>query len=150
MKTASLGKFRSARIQARLARARVARLATVDARGRPHLVPICFVATRYALFSAIDRKPKQKPPEGLARVRNIARNPRVALLVDHYEERWDRLWFILVRGRASLLRPGRSAEYRRARALLRRKYRQYARGLLAEDALLIRIRPDQVIEWGPR
>jgi PPOX class probable F420-dependent enzyme len=148
MSAASMRKFRSARIQARLARTRVARLATVDRRGRPHLVPICFVATRRALFTPIDRKPKRARPESLARVRNIRQNPRVAFLVDHYEERWDRLWFILIRGRASLLRPGRGAEYRRARALLRRKYRQYARGLLAEDALLIRIRPEEVIEWG--
>jgi PPOX class probable F420-dependent enzyme len=150
MAAGSSRRFRSARVQARLARARVARLATVDARGRPHLVPICFIATRSALFTAIDRKPKRKQPEGLARVRNIQQNPSVALLVDHYQEQWERLWFILIRGRASLLRPSRAGEYRRAHALLRRKYRQYARGLLAKDALLIRIRPEEVIEWGRR
>jgi PPOX class probable F420-dependent enzyme len=111
-------------------------------------VPVCFAATRTALYSAIDRKPKRARPEELARVRNIRQHPAVALLIDHYEERWDRLWFILVRGRARLLQPARGPEYRRAHALLRRKYRQYARGLLARDALLIRIQPDEIIAWG--
>jgi PPOX class probable F420-dependent enzyme len=142
------GRFHGARMRARLGAARVARLATVDERGRPHLVPVCFAATRNALYTAIDRKPKRVRSEGLARVRNIRRHPVVALLVDHYEERWNRLWFILIRGRARLLKPASGPEYRRAQALLRRKYRQYARGLLAPDALVVRIDPEQVIEWS--
>jgi len=148
MMAAPMQRFFSARVHARLAGARVARLATVDPHGQPHLIPICFAATRTAIYSAIDRKPKRARAESLARVRNIRQNPSVAFLVDHYEEQWKRLWFILIRGRARLLRPNSGAEYRRAHSLLRKKYRPYARGLLAKDALLIRIEPIQLIEWG--
>ena len=131
---------------ARLRRARVGRLGTVDARGRPHLVPICFAADAEAIYHAIDRKPKARPPERLARVRNIATNPHVALLVDHYEEDWRRLWFVLVRGRARLVRGG--AAHARGIALLRRKYTQYRGHMLAEDALVIAVRPGSVATWG--
>ena len=124
------------------------RLATADARGRPHVVPVCFAAEAAAVYHAIDRKPKGRPPERLARVRNIAANPHVALLVDHYEENWEQLWFVLVRGWARLL-PGGAARAR-GLALLRRKYPQYRQGLLAEDALVIAIRPETVSTWGAR
>ncbi len=133
-------------ILTRLRRARVARLATADARGRPHVVPICFTAEAGALYHAIDAKPKGRPAEGLRRVRNILANPQVAVLVDHYEEDWRRLWFVLVHGRARLLRRG--AARTRALRLLRRKYAQYRRGMLPEDALVIAIRPDSVATWG--
>jgi PPOX class probable F420-dependent enzyme len=132
----------------RLRRARVARLATADARGRPHVVPICFAAEAGAVYHAIDAKPKGRPAEGLRRVRNIVANPHVALLVDHYEEDWRRLWFVLVRGRARLLRRG--AARARGLHLLRQKYAQYRRGMLPEDALVIAIRPHTVVTWGAR
>jgi PPOX class probable F420-dependent enzyme len=80
-------------------------------------------------------------------VRNIAENPQVALLVDHYEEDWRRLWFVLVRGRARVLRRGIARG--RGLRLLRRKYAQYRRGLLPQDALVIAIRPESVSTWGP-
>ncbi len=131
---------------ARLRRARVARLATADARGRPHLVPVCFAADARTVYHAIDRKPKGRPPERLARVRNIVANPQVALLVDRYEDDWSRLWFVLVRGRARLLRRG--AARARGLRLLRQKYVQYRRDMLPEDALVIAIRPDAVVTWG--
>ncbi len=134
------------RVLARLRQARVARLATADVRGRPHVIPICFAAEAGALYHAIDAKPKGRPAEGLRRVRNILENPRVALLVDHYEEDWRRLWFVLVRGRARLLRGG--AARARGVRLLRRKYAQYRRGMLPEDALVIAIRPESVFAWG--
>jgi PPOX class probable F420-dependent enzyme len=138
----------SPRLVARLRRARVGRLGTVDARGRPHVVPICFTADTETIYHAIDRKPKARPPERLARVRNIAMNPHVALLVDHYEENWRRLWFVLVRGRARLVRGGRA--HARGLALLRRKYVQYRGHMLAEDGLVIAIRPVSVAIWGPK
>lgn len=137
----------SPRLVARLRGARVGRLGTVDARGRPHLVPICFTADAGGIYHAIDRKPKARPPERLARVRNIAANPHVALLVDHYEEDWRRLWFVLVRGRARLVRGGKA--HARGLALLRRKYAQYRGQMLTEDGLVIAIRPDSVVTWGP-
>ena len=134
------------RVLARLCRARVGRLATADAGGRPHVVPVCFAADASAIYHAIDRKPKGRPAERLARVRNISANPHVALLVDHYAEDWRRLWFVLVRGRARLLRGG--AAQARGLALLRRKYPQYRGPMLPEDALVIAIRPESVSMWG--
>jgi PPOX class probable F420-dependent enzyme len=99
---------------------RVARLATVDDTGAPHVVPVCYATDGRAYYSPIDAKPKRTPPERLKRVRNIKENPRVALLIDHYEEDWRRLRFVMVQGRAELLHEG--AEWRSARARLEAKY----------------------------
>src|SRR5438067_898697 len=84
----------------RLQQARVARLATVDADGRPHMVPVCFLYDTGFFYTAIDKKPKRVALEKLARVRNILARRKVALLVDEYQEDWTKLWFILVRGTA--------------------------------------------------
>ena len=78
-------------ICAKLETARVARLATLDAKRRPHLVPICFACDGNVVYSAIDRKPKRVAPNRLARLKNIKKTPQVALLVDHYNEDWTRL-----------------------------------------------------------
>lgn len=133
-------------LERRLRAARVARLATVDARGRPHLVPICFVYDRGVFYTAIDRKPKRTGR--LRRLQNIEANPQVALLVDHYEEDWDRLWYVLVRGRATLLGAAERKEAEKARGLLRKKYANYRTGLLPPDAPVICIRPQRITSWG--
>src|SRR5689334_18667766 len=86
-----------------LKRARVARLATVDARRRPHIVPVCFAYDGKLFYTAIDQKPKRLPRERLARLQNIRALPCVALLVDEYDEDWSQLWFVLVRGTAKLI-----------------------------------------------
>ncbi len=137
-----------AAVRNRLEQARVARLATLDAAGAPHLVPVCFVYDGKAFYTAVDRKPKTVPAQRLARLRNIRALPRVALLIDHYAEDWTRLWYVLVRGKARVL--GRSARQERARALakLTAKYRPYARGMLTADAPVIRIRPERITCWG--
>lgn len=134
-------------IATRLKQARVGRLATIDAESRPHLVPICFAFDGKVFYSAIDQKPKRVAPQRLARLHNIALHPQVALLIDHYEEDWRRLWFALIRGNAKLL-PA-SAWRRRVEALrrLRTKYPQYARGMLADGAPIIQIRPQQITWW---
>ena len=72
----------------RFAAARVARLATADAGGRPHLVPVVFAVEGDRVYSVVDAKPKRTT--ALRRLRNVAENPCVALLVDHYEEDWAR------------------------------------------------------------
>jgi PPOX class probable F420-dependent enzyme len=138
----------SARVQKKLKQARVARFATLSAEGQPHLVPICFVYDSKVFYTAIDRKPKSVSPERLARVQNIRAMPRVALLIDEYDEDWTRLWYVLIRGKAKLL--PKSAEEERARAIrkLRTKYPQYAQGMLADDAPVIRITPERITSWG--
>ena len=110
-------------------------------------MPVCFVYDGEAIYTAVDRKPKQVAIEKLARVRNIETNPEVALLVDQYDEDWDKLWYILVRGRGSILRNG--AEQVQALRQLRNKYAQYASAdLLPAEAAVIRIVPVKIISWG--
>ncbi len=125
--------------------ARSAHLATVDSEGQPHVVPICFVFNGSALYSAIDEKPKKTRARELKRVRNILVNPKVAVVVDHYEDNWQRLAYILLFGKARLLHKG--AEHKAAVTLLRRKYRQY-RSMAVEDRPIIRISPARAVCWG--
>src|SRR5665213_932375 len=79
-------------MERRVASAYVARLAPVDADGRPHIVPICFALDEQTLYFAVDSKPKQTT--NLKRLRNIAANPAISVLVDHYEADWDKLWWV--------------------------------------------------------
>jgi PPOX class probable F420-dependent enzyme len=104
-----------------VAAARVARLATIDPDGRPHLVPIVFVLDGETLYSAVDAKPKRS--RRLRRIENARARPDVTVLVDHYEEDWSRLWWVRLRGRARVLDAGEEAE--RALRLLDEKYEQY-------------------------
>ncbi|MDR7486227.1 MAG: TIGR03668 family PPOX class F420-dependent oxidoreductase [Armatimonadota bacterium] len=124
---------------------RVARLATADASGRPHVVPICFVLSGRTLYSVIDRKPKQTEPRRLRRVRNVLENPRVAVGADTYSEDWSRLGFVLLEGRARLLHRG--SEHAAALRLLRRKYPQY-RAMDLEGRPIIAVRIERAVQWG--
>jgi PPOX class probable F420-dependent enzyme len=126
--------------------ARVARLATVGAGGSPHVVPVCFAISGGAVYIALDEKPKRLPPERLQRVRNLLANPRVQLLVDHYDEDWSRLGWVQISGAASLLRSGAS-EHSDALKLLRAKYSQYEKMEL-ESRPVIRIAIERVTSWG--
>lgn len=133
-------------VRAKLKAARVARLGTVDAERGAHVVPVCFVYDGKVFYSAIDGKPKRVAAGRLARLKNIRKTPQVALLVDHYDEDWARLWYVLVRGVAKLVSASR--ERKRALKLLRAKYRQYGPDLLGDDALVLRITPRRVVAWG--
>jgi PPOX class probable F420-dependent enzyme len=106
----------------RVERARVARLATVGADRRPHLVPICFVLDGDVLYSAVDRKPKRS--QNLKRIENVRANPHVSVLVDHYDDDWTQLWWVRLDGQARVLTEGPERE--RALRLLAAKYPQYA------------------------
>jgi PPOX class probable F420-dependent enzyme len=131
-----------------LKKARVARLATLDDKNRPHIVPICFVYDGKLLYTAVDRKPKRVPRERLARLRNIRAAPRIAFLIDEYDEDWSQLWYILIRGKAKLIPKSAHAEHAKAIRKLRAKYPQYAQGMLADDAPVIRITPERATFWG--
>jgi PPOX class probable F420-dependent enzyme len=135
-------------VRARLEDARVARLATADARLRPHIVPVCFAYDGKVFYTAIDQKPKRVTPERLTRLRNILAVPQVALLIDQYDEDWAQLWYILIRGKAKLLPIRGHKERARALLKLRAKYPQYAGRMLPNDAPIIRITPDRTTFWG--
>jgi PPOX class probable F420-dependent enzyme len=138
----------SGAVQKKLKKARVARLATVDDKNRPHIVPICFVYDGKLFYTAVDRKPKRVPPERLARLRNIRAVSRIALLIDEYDDDWTRLWYVLIRGKAQLIPKSAHREHASAIRKLRAKYAQYAQGMLADDAPIIRITPERAIFWG--
>jgi len=97
---------------------RVARLATVDADGRPHVVPICFALDGDTLYTAVDAKPKST--RALRRLDNIESDPRVEIVIDHYDEDWSKLWWVRLSGRARVIdHDARGLE------LLQAKYPQY-------------------------
>jgi PPOX class probable F420-dependent enzyme len=135
-------------IGAKLEDARVARLATVDAKLRPHIVPVCFAYDGKVFYTSIDQKPKRVAPERLTRLRNILAVPQVALLIDRYDEDWTQLWYILIRGEARLLPMSGHKERAWALRKLRAKYPQYTERMLPDDAPIIRITPDRTAFWG--
>jgi PPOX class probable F420-dependent enzyme len=119
----------------RLARARVARLATASADGRPHVVPCTFAAVGDRIVHAVDHKPKRTTD--LRRLRNIRDNPHVSVLVDRYEDDWERLWWVRADGEARIV----VAEEERAGPirLLREKYPQYRERPPAGPVIEIRV-----------
>ena len=138
-------KFRwNARRRRFVERARVAHLATANRGARPYVVPICFALSSNLLYTAIDLKPKIQDAPNLRRLRNIAENPHVTVIVDCYSENWKRLAFVLLHGRASLTD---AREARRAIRLLRAKYPQY-RAMALEGRPIIKIRLTSAYAWG--
>lgn len=128
-----------------LDRQRVARLATADAGGRPHVIPICFVAIGGTVYLTIDEKPKMKPGAALKRMANMRENPHVALVVDHYEDDWSQLGWVMVQGRAQVLESG--DEHDRAQAGLRARYRQLV-DMRIEALPVVAIRIEHAASWG--
>ena len=125
--------------------ARVAHLATANAEGQPHVIPICFVYDGKNFYSPIDEKPKRTAPQKLKRLKNIQENAQVALVIDSYNEDWRKLAYILVSGKARVLLSG--AHHRNAVKLLRRKYSQY-RKMRIDRLPIILIRPTRMTSWG--
>ena len=117
--------------------ARVARLATVDATGRPHVVPICFAIEGDTLYTAVDEKPKRT--RRLRRLANIEANPVVEVLIDHYDEDWSRLRWARLRGTARIV------EDRHAVELLAAKYPQYQEEPPAGPVIAVAIEEQK--EW---
>ena len=127
-----------------LAFARIGHLATADENARPHVIPVCFSTDGRSIYSVLDQKPKRTSLFRLRRVKNILANPQATLLVDHYEEDWDNLWYLMVSGRAELVLHGQ--EQTDAVALLRDKYQQYR---LMDIGLnpVIKITPENIVSW---
>lgn len=125
-------------------RQRVARLATVDEWGRPHLVPIVFAFDGHRLFTPIDAKPKRVSPQRLQRVRNIRVNPQVTVLFDEYSEDWRKLAWVQLRGRAEFVESG--PERQAGVELLGGKYPQYTVEALAGKPVII-IKVESLTGW---
>lgn len=123
---------------------RTGHLATVDAAGRPHNVPVCFAVHADRIYIAIDEKPKRARPAELRRVRNVRANPAVCLVVDDYDEDWSRLAWLQVRGDAALVDD--PVERAAALAALRARYSQY-RAMALEGRPLLAITPTRIVQW---
>ena len=126
-----------------IAEARVARLATAGIDGRPHVVPITFALEGETLYFSVDSKPKRT--SDLKRLRNIAANPAVSVLFDHYEEDWSKLWWVRVDGAARVL--GEGPEARRAIDLLVDRYGQYR--LARPGGPVVAIAIERMSGWSP-
>lgn len=123
-------------MRARVADARVARLATVTPDGAPHVVPICFAVVGDRIVSAVDEKPKTTTR--LRRLENLRANPSVSLLVDHWDEDWSRLWWVRVDGRATVVDDGTAPAVAPLLEALRAKYEpSYADHELVGPVVLI-------------
>jgi PPOX class probable F420-dependent enzyme len=134
-------------------KSRIGRLATVDLECKPHVIPVVFVFDndRNCYFIPIDEKTKRSRPENLKRVKNIQENPNVALLLDEYNEDWTKLYFIMIRGKGSIL-GGKKLEQNemrlleKAHKLLCDKYPQYQK--IGIGKYLIKIMPQKVVVWN--
>ncbi|MBV8751328.1 MAG: TIGR03668 family PPOX class F420-dependent oxidoreductase [Hyphomicrobiales bacterium] len=127
-----------------LSRRKVGQLATADRRGAPHVVPVCFAVEGEALYITIDEKPKRAGAP-LKRLRNIAENPAIAVVIDRYDDDWARLGWVMLRGRADILTEG--AEHSRAQALLRARYPQL-NDMEIGSLPVIALRTERVTSWG--
>jgi PPOX class probable F420-dependent enzyme len=129
--------------------ARTAILATSGPGGHPRLVPICFILEGDVVLSPLDEKPKAvDDPRTLARVRDIDAQPRVALLVQRWDEDWSRLAWVRLHGMASVLEPG-DPEHGAALVPLRSKYPQYVTQAI-DRRPMIRVGLDRASSWAAR
>ncbi len=143
---ASRGSGLTPELRAFLERARRAHLATASAAGEPHVVPVCFALLDDATLAfAIDDKPKAAGRK-LKRLRNLDENPRFALVVDHWDEDWGRLGYVLVSGRAGEL--GDPTRRTLALQALRARYPQYVAMGLGERHAIVALAIEGVHSWG--
>ena len=128
--------------------ARVAHLATADQYARPHVVPIVFVLDGDRLYFPLDRKPKREEDwHALRRVRNIETNGRTSIVVDHYDEDWTKLAWVLLEGVATIIETGDERDV--ATAALERKYDQYRSGGLRHRPV-VRVQIERAVQWAAR
>jgi PPOX class probable F420-dependent enzyme len=129
----------------------VARLATLRADGAAAIVPVVFVRSAGRIWLPVDDKPKRAAAaRELARVENIRRDPRVALLLDQYEADWSALWWLRVEGNAQVVGPG-APGFEAAAEALRKKYPQYRRTALFRTGAaptLLALQPKRITSWA--
>ena len=124
---------------------RVARFATAEPGGQPHVVPICYAVSDDSVYFTIDEKPKRLTDKPLKRIKNLQQNPNVALVVDRYEEDWTQLGWVMVQGEAALL--NHSEEHATAQRLLKARYPQLDE-MEISDLPVIAVRIKCVVSWG--
>lgn len=125
----------------------VARLATADAHGQPHVIPFCYAFDGARFYFIVDEKPKKQTGKPLKRIRNILENPQVALVIDDYSDDWTQLAYVMVRGSAQIVED--ETEHAAALALLRERYPQYrAMNLVFPGNAMVRITPQKISAWG--
>jgi PPOX class probable F420-dependent enzyme len=127
-----------------LDQSRVGHLATADRSGVPHLIPACYATDDTTLYITVDEKPKRRDIP-LKRVRNILDNPQAAFIVDRWDEDWNRLGWVMLRGPAEILDEG--PEHDRAQALLTARYPQY-RAMHIAELPVIALRIARATDWG--
>lgn len=123
---------------------RVGRLATADAAGVPHVVPVCYAVDGGTLYITIDEKPKRLD-RPIKRLANIAANPAVAVVVDRYDDDWSQLGWVMLRGQAEILVEGH--EHARAQLALRHRYPQLS-GMTLDGLPVIAVRIARTTSWG--
>jgi len=135
-----------ARARELLAGARVARFGTLAPGGAPTLVPVCFALAGAVAYHAVDHKPKAT--RRLARLANLARDPRATLLADHYDDAdWSALWWVRADGRARVLHDAGEPEAARALDLLADRYPQYRERRPAGPVVALDI--ERFSGWAP-
>jgi PPOX class probable F420-dependent enzyme len=127
----------------------IGRLASVGPQRQPHLVPVVFVALDGAIYSPIDGKPKRDGV--LQRMRNVAADASVSLLLDQYDDDWDRLWWVRIDATAAVVTEPDGQTLQRIVAALRGKYPQYASVDVFKGApTLLHLRPTRHAAWSAR
>ncbi len=125
----------------------VARLATADKNGQPHVIPFCYAFDGEHFYFVVDEKPKRQTGKPLKRIRNMLENPQVSLVIDDYNDDWTQLAYVLVTGSAQLVAD--KNEYNAALTLLRERYPQYrVMPLSFPQNTMVRIEPRKVLAWG--
>ncbi len=125
----------------------VARLATADAHGQPHVIPFCYAFNGEHVYFVVDQKPKRQTGKPIKRIRNMLENPQAAIVIDDYADDWTQLAYVLITGTTALVDD--EAEYDRMLALLRERYPQYrVMDLTFANNAMVRISPTKVHAWG--
>jgi len=124
--------------------AKVARLATVDQKSHPYVVPVVFVFYENSFFIPLDEKAKTVNSRNLKRVKNIEKNANVTLLIDKYQNDWKKLFFLMIHGKAKVI-DGNSKLIDKIHKLLISKYPQYKKIGIGDSC--IRINPQRITHW---
>ena len=125
----------------------VARLATANVNGQPHVIPFCYAFNGEHVYFVVDQKPKRQTGKPIKRIRNMLENPQAAIVIDDYDDDWTQLAYVLITGTTAMVDD--EWEYGEMLALLRGRYPQYREmDLRFSNNTMVRITPTKVHAWG--